>query len=135
MALQDLTPQLRTRLSRMERAVGWFVMLSLVLLVFGFAYYVYNTAERPEASFGESYFGGTKEDYDVIKVDTGAGYTIFATDGDMGAWTHLWQAATNGFTNDADYFKVQGLNVDGTPNPAYENLLDVDDDRCRIDAE
>ncbi len=46
MALQDLTPQLRTRLSRMERAVGWFVMLALGLLAFGFVYYVYNTAER-----------------------------------------------------------------------------------------
>ncbi len=46
MALQDLTPQLRTRLSRMERAVGWFVALALALLVFGFAYYVYHTAER-----------------------------------------------------------------------------------------
>src|SRR5512141_1328576 len=46
MALQDLTPQLRTRLSRMERAVGWFVMLALAALIFGFAYYVYNTAER-----------------------------------------------------------------------------------------
>jgi hypothetical protein len=46
MALQDLTPQLRTRLSRMERAVGWFVTLALGLLVFGFVYYVYHTAER-----------------------------------------------------------------------------------------
>src|SRR6516225_8659730 len=46
MALQDLTPQLRTRLSRMEREVGWFVLLAAGLLVFGFAYYVYNTAER-----------------------------------------------------------------------------------------
>lgn len=46
MALQDLTPQLRTRLSRMERAVGWFVMLAMLLLGFGFVYYVYNTAER-----------------------------------------------------------------------------------------
>ncbi|HYG36569.1 MAG TPA: MlaD family protein [Clostridia bacterium] len=46
MALQDLTPQLRTRLSRMERAVGWFVILALLLLGFGFAYYIYNTAER-----------------------------------------------------------------------------------------
>ena len=35
MALQDLTPQLRTRLSRMERAVGWFVALAVLLLVFG----------------------------------------------------------------------------------------------------
>src|SRR5579859_2419576 len=46
MALQDLTPQLRTRLNRMERAVGWFVMLATALLVFGFGYYIYNTAEN-----------------------------------------------------------------------------------------
>ncbi|MFO1487747.1 MAG: MlaD family protein [Verrucomicrobiota bacterium] len=45
MALQDLTPQLRTRLSRMERAVGWFVILSTALLLFGFGYYIYNRAE------------------------------------------------------------------------------------------
>ena len=46
MALQDLTPQLRTRLSRMERAVGWFVFIAVLLLAFGFVYYVYTTAER-----------------------------------------------------------------------------------------
>ena len=46
MALQDLTPQLRTRLSRMERAVGWFVFVATVLLLFGFGYYIYHTAER-----------------------------------------------------------------------------------------
>jgi ABC-type transporter Mla subunit MlaD len=46
MALQDLTPQLRTRLSRMERAVGWFVFLATALLLFGFGYYLYHTADR-----------------------------------------------------------------------------------------
>ena len=46
MALQDLTPQLRTRLSRMERAVGWFVFLATVLLAAGFGYYIYHTADR-----------------------------------------------------------------------------------------
>ena len=46
MPLQDLTPQLRTRLNRMEKAVGWFVFLATVLLLFGFGYYLYNTAER-----------------------------------------------------------------------------------------
>jgi len=46
MPLQDLTPQLRTRLNRMERAVGWFVFLATALLLFGFGYYVYHTAER-----------------------------------------------------------------------------------------
>ena len=46
MAVQDLTPQLRTRLSRVERVVGWFVMLATVLLLAGFGYYVYNIAQR-----------------------------------------------------------------------------------------
>ena len=87
---------------------------------------LYNTCERPEASYGETYFGGVKEDYDVVKVDTGASYTIFATDGNLDAWTRLWQAATNGFASNVDYFKVQGLFANGIPNPAYENLLDVD---------
>src|SRR5208282_3310124 len=45
MALQDLTPQLRTRLNRMERAVGWFLFLATALLVFGFGYYIYKTAQ------------------------------------------------------------------------------------------
>src|SRR2546427_505573 len=46
MALQDLTPQLRTRLSRMERAVGIFVGLAAVLLLLGFFYHLYHTAVR-----------------------------------------------------------------------------------------
>jgi ABC-type transporter Mla subunit MlaD len=46
MALQDLTPQLRTRLNKMERAVGWFVFLATLLLVSGFGYYLYHAAER-----------------------------------------------------------------------------------------
>ena len=46
MALQDLTPQLRTRLSRMERAVGIFVGLAAVLLLSGFCYYLYHMALR-----------------------------------------------------------------------------------------
>src|SRR3989442_12447670 len=46
MALQDLPPQLRTRLSRMERAVGWFVLLATALRIFGLVYYVYPPAER-----------------------------------------------------------------------------------------
>jgi len=41
-----LTPQLRTRLSRVERAVGWFVFIATALLLFGFGYYIYHTAER-----------------------------------------------------------------------------------------
>lgn len=46
MALQDLTPQLRTRLSRVERTVGLFVTIATLLLAAGFVYYVYHTATR-----------------------------------------------------------------------------------------
>ena len=44
MALQDLTPQLRTRLSRLERLVGWFVTLATLFLLLGLGYYVYQLA-------------------------------------------------------------------------------------------
>jgi ABC-type transporter Mla subunit MlaD len=46
MPLQDLTPQLRTRLNRMEKAVGWFTFLATALLLFGFGYYVYSAAQK-----------------------------------------------------------------------------------------
>ncbi|HXG49315.1 MAG TPA: lamin tail domain-containing protein, partial [Methylomirabilota bacterium] len=93
------------------------------LYINGVYWGLYNTEERPEAAFAESYIGGREEDYDTIKqLD---GYISGATDGNTDAWYRLWRAATNGFASDVDYFKVQGLNVDGTPNPAYENLIDV----------
>jgi ABC-type transporter Mla subunit MlaD len=44
MALQDLTPQLRTRLRRVERIVTLFVVLAALLLAVGFGYYIYSTA-------------------------------------------------------------------------------------------
>jgi hypothetical protein len=44
--VQDLTPQLRTRLSRVERVVGVFVSVATLLLLAGFAYYVYHTGQR-----------------------------------------------------------------------------------------
>ncbi|MSU03736.1 MAG: MCE family protein [Pedosphaera sp.] len=46
MALQNLTPGLRTRLSRVERTVGFFVAFSMVLMLIGFAYYIYHTGVR-----------------------------------------------------------------------------------------
>src|ERR1051325_1108312 len=46
MPAQDLTPQLRTRLSRLEKVVGWFVTIATLLLFAGLAFYVYNVAEK-----------------------------------------------------------------------------------------
>jgi ABC-type transporter Mla subunit MlaD len=46
MATNDLTPQLRTRLSRLEKFVGWFVTIATLLLLAGLALYVYKLAEN-----------------------------------------------------------------------------------------
>ena len=85
---------------------------------------LFQTDERPEASYGESYLGGQKENYDTIKVDSG--YTIMATDGTLDAWRDLWNQALAGFATNEAYYRAQGLNPDGTRNPNYPVLLDVD---------
>ena len=46
MGLQDLTPQLRTRLNRAERFVGLFVTTATLLMAAGFGYYIFHTAQR-----------------------------------------------------------------------------------------
>jgi ABC-type transporter Mla subunit MlaD len=46
MPVQDLTPQLRTRLSKVERAVGVFVILATLLLLAGLAFYIYKMSEK-----------------------------------------------------------------------------------------
>src|ERR1700677_3073017 len=45
MPLHDLTPELRTRLSRVERTVGWFILVASIILFAGFVYYLYSAAE------------------------------------------------------------------------------------------
>jgi hypothetical protein len=85
---------------------------------------LYQTEERPESSYGESYFGGDKEDYDVIKVvPTVDG--VQATDGNYDSYYQLCDLANAGFGTNEAYFKVQGRNPDGSVNlsyPAYANI-------------
>jgi hypothetical protein len=94
------------------------------LYINGVYWGLYNTCERPEASYGATYYGGNKEDYDVVKVEAGP-FTINATDGNMVAWTQLYNLAKAGLTNNEAYFRTQGRNADGTVNPAYPNLVDT----------
>jgi hypothetical protein len=97
------------------------------LYINGHYWGLFQTQERSEASYAESYFGGQKEDYDVIKSRAGnGGYDIEATDGTLDAWRRIWELAGGGFDNDLSYYFVQGCNPDGTVNPDYERLLDID---------
>jgi len=97
------------------------------LYVNGHYWGLFQTQERSEASYGATYFGGDKDDYDVIKSRAGnGGYDIEATDGVLDNWRTLWDASLSGFKDDPTYYRVQGLNPDGTANPAYPRLLDID---------
>jgi hypothetical protein len=84
---------------------------------------LYQTQERPEAKYGETYFGGSDMDYDVVKNSDS--YTIEATDGNLDAYRELWNACVAGFT-DTRYRQVQGLAPDGSRDVWLRVLLDVD---------
>ncbi len=86
---------------------------------------LYNTDERASADYGVSYWGGKGADWDVIKVDRAKAFSIYATDGDMMAWTRLFNVARLGPFDDALFFKMQGMKPDGTRDMAMENLVDV----------
>ena len=88
---------------------------------------IYQTQERSEARFGESYFGGSADDYDVVKVNTDSyQYDIEATDGNLDAWEDLWRKCEKGFKNNADYFALEGKDKNGVPIKGMEKLLDID---------
>ena len=90
---------------------------------------VYQTQERAEARFAESYFGGDKDDYDVIKVDIGENFNLYeieATDGNTGAWEAIWNMSQQGFTSNLNYFKLLGSNYLGVPDTSLNVWVDID---------
>ncbi|MCH8924301.1 MAG: lamin tail domain-containing protein, partial [Planctomycetes bacterium] len=89
---------------------------------------LYQTQERSEQHYGESYLGGDDDDYDIIKATGGPLYQTEATAGTTDAWRDLWSQARNIWADpsDANYMRVQGLNPDGRRNPDYPVLVDID---------
>ena len=99
------------------------------LYINGYYWGLFQSQERPEAHFAESYFGGSNKDYDVVKVSgwwNYPSYSVETTDGNLDAYQDIWNLCVTGFQGDINYFKLQGLNTDGTLNPSYKNLVDVD---------
>ena len=95
------------------------------LYINGHYWGIYQTQERADADFAESYLGGDQEEYDVIKNDSSSNSRpLHATDGNMDAYRRLHDAAVAGFSSNEAYFAVQGLRPDGTPDPTGQKLLD-----------
>ena len=87
---------------------------------------LYQTQERSEAAYAESYFGGDRDEYDTIKAVGDGDYGIEATDGTMDVWQEFWDLANLGFSTNTNYYRALGLNPDGTRNAAYPVFVDVD---------
>jgi len=96
------------------------------LFLNGMYWGLYEFMERPEANFAESYKGGDKDDYDVIKVATDNSSNLEATDGNMDAYQRLYSFTQSGFTADAAYYKLQGLDKTGNIDTTLEKLVDID---------
>jgi hypothetical protein len=98
------------------------------LYINGVYWGLFQTQERIQEFFGESYFGGQEEDYDVVVA--GNSYTLAVESGNDVAWRQLFdyaQALTTNPTQNADlYWTMQGLKPDGTRDPSLPVLLDVD---------
>jgi len=93
---------------------GTFVHLYINGVYWG----LYNPVERPDHSFSASYFGGDKDNWDAINSGS-------PTNGDNNAWNQMISQTQAASSSLSYYMRLQGNNPDGTPNPAYPNLLDV----------
>ncbi len=90
---------------------------------------LFQTEERFSDDYAESYLGGDEEDYDVSRTSGSTRTVNFVSGTDektRDLHSFFVQPGGLGDANVDDYFMLQGLNPDGTPNPEFERLLDVD---------
>lgn len=89
------------------------------LYINGLYWGLYNPVERPDATFSASYHGGVKDTWDAINQDS-------VPDGTRDAWNRLLTLLQGDTTSNELYQRIQGNNPDGSRNPDYDDLLDVE---------
>lgn len=83
------------------------------LFINGMYWGLYNPTEKIDDDFCETYLGGDKTEWDVVRMEE------LNT-----VWKNLCAMTVN--ATDTVYQRIQGYNPDGTSNSAYEPLLDVE---------
>ncbi|MBQ9726900.1 MAG: CotH kinase family protein, partial [Kiritimatiellae bacterium] len=99
----------------------------LHLFINGVYWGLYQTEERVDDYYAESYNGGSAVNYDVIRTSQ-PGYNTGVAEGDAEAYTEFWRITTQegyGASHPDNYNRVRGLNPDGSRNPDYPVYLDV----------
>ena len=88
------------------------------LFINGVYWGLYQTQERADDHFAETYLGGDNEDYDTYNVNE-------LNSGDDSARQALYGLMMSGLTSNDAYLRVLGCNPDGTRNPDYPVYVDV----------
>lgn len=86
---------------------------------------LFQTQERSEANYAATYFGGSSDDYDVVKITTD-GYVLEATDGNLNEWQNIYNLCNLGFTTNTNYYKLEGKDSNGKRIPGSPVLVDID---------
>ena len=91
------------------------------LFINGIYWGLYQTQERVSANYAATYLGGDVKDWDCIHANS-------ASDGSMDAYREFYSITEQGYSGDYsdNYYRVKGLNPDGTCNFDYPVLLDED---------
>ncbi len=94
---------------------------------------LYETDEHPAASYGETYFGGQKDNYDVVKnhdryTSPPAAFSTEATAGNLIAFSNLWTMCRThaAAPTQSNYFRILGRDPDGTRNTNLPVMVEVD---------
>lgn len=93
---------------------GTFAQLYLDGLYWG----LYNVTEKGAEGFGTTYFGGDKDDWDVV-------ISGVAAEGSSNIWNAFVAQCQPGVPNNAAYQRLQGRNPDGSRNAGYTNYVDM----------
>lgn len=93
----------------------------------GMYYGIYQTQERTEARYASDYFGGSADDYDVIKVNTeNWSYQIEATDGNTQNWLKLYDLIKKDLSINANYYVLEGKDANGNCDKNGEVYINID---------
>lgn len=114
---------------RTQLAMGWPAGHGRYMHIYinGVYWGVYNTIERPDAAFGETYFDGVdKAEWDGLNNGSAI------NEGNTAAWNTLNSmlggipAAGSEAERTAVYMGAQGLRPDGSDDPGMEDYINVD---------
>ena len=91
---------------------------------------IYQTEERVDQKYCADTIGGEEDNFDVVRTSNtgGQNYTTGIVEGDTTSWSNFWHITMKegyGKGHEDNYYRVRGLNPDGSRNPNYPIYLNV----------